>query len=280
MEPLTVTLLVLGSLIAAIGGIWLLVAAFGESIWWGLASLFVPFASLLFVILHWSKAKAAFCLGLLGTCVAIGGVVSSPSIRQGFTASMAAASGAAAEGQQKPTAQALSDQIQQKRDEIELGERQFREDNTALTQQFQALQAQRQALKPGDNSAVAAFNTEAATYQAKTAALRELRARVDAAQIELTALLDSRARQTAPPAPGANGSGKKVVMYTTSRCPACTAAKAYLARKGVTYEERDVERSADARTEFDRLGGRGVPLILVGDERMEGFSSQRLDQLL
>jgi len=32
--------------------------------------------------------------------------------------------------------------------------------------------------------------------------------------------------------------------------------------------------------EFKRLGGRGVPLILVGTQKMSGFSEQGLDALL
>ena len=69
-------------------------------------------------------------------------------------------------------------------------------------------------------------------------------------------------------------------MFTTATCPACRSAKEYFARKGVPYEERDVNGSPATMQEFQRLGGRGVPLILVGDEKMEGFSAQRLDQLL
>jgi hypothetical protein len=48
----------------------------------------------------------------------------------------------------------------------------------------------------------------------------------------------------------------------------------------VRYEERDVEKSPDARAEFERLGGRGVPLIMVGTEKMDGFNEQRLNQIL
>ena len=69
-------------------------------------------------------------------------------------------------------------------------------------------------------------------------------------------------------------------MYTTARCPACVAAKAYLSRRGVRYEERDVNRSSEARQEFQSLGGRGVPLIVVGTERMEGFNAQRFEQMI
>lgn len=62
-----------------------------------------------------------------------------------------------------------------------------------------------------------------------------------------------------------------VVMYATSWCPYCAKARAYFTRNRIAYVEHDVEKSAAARAEFRRLGGRGVPLILVGRERLDGF---------
>ena len=78
------------------------------------------------------------------------------------------------------------------------------------------------------------------------------------------------AAQAAPP----------VVMYATSWCPYCAKARAYFARKGIAYVEYDIEKSAAVNAEFKRLGGRGVPLILVGKEKMSGFSERGLDAML
>jgi glutaredoxin len=63
-----------------------------------------------------------------------------------------------------------------------------------------------------------------------------------------------------------------VVMYATAWCPYCAQARAYFARNGIAYVEHDVEASAAAHAEFRRLGGRGVPLIFVGEERIDGFN--------
>jgi len=38
--------------------------------------------------------------------------------------------------------------------------------------------------------------------------------------------------------------------------------------------------SAGARAEFKRLGGRGVPLILPGSEKMAGFNELAFESLL
>lgn len=51
------------------GGIWILVAAFQQDIVWGLACLFIPFVSLIFLVKYWDKASRPFGLwaaGLLG----------------------------------------------------------------------------------------------------------------------------------------------------------------------------------------------------------------------
>lgn len=71
-----------------------------------------------------------------------------------------------------------------------------------------------------------------------------------------------------------------VTIYTTQDCPYCKQAKAFLSSKGIGYRERDVGADNSARQEFSRLNGRGVPVILVGDQRMDGFDQGRLETLL
>lgn len=171
----------------------------------------------------------------------------------------------------------MSAQILERRDALEKLEGQFAQDGVALAKRFEALTARRKALKNDDASAVAEFNAEAATYQAQNAARKQAKQEIDGLRKDLEAMLDERARA---PEPGATSGAKRVVMFTTATCPACAAAKSYMARKGIQFEERDVNRSPEARAEFQRLGGRGVPLILVGDQKMEGFSAARLDQML
>jgi hypothetical protein len=63
-------LFLIGFLINFIAGVWLLVAAFQESLWWGFGCLFIPFVQLVFLFAHWDRAKAPFLLGLVG-----GGIV-------------------------------------------------------------------------------------------------------------------------------------------------------------------------------------------------------------
>jgi glutaredoxin len=73
---------------------------------------------------------------------------------------------------------------------------------------------------------------------------------------------------------------REVKLLTTTWCGVCKKAKDYLAGKGIYFSEFDVETSDIGRQEYKRLGGKGVPIILVGKQRMDGFSSSRLDEML
>ncbi|WP_020410887.1 glutaredoxin family protein [Hahella ganghwensis] len=66
--------------------------------------------------------------------------------------------------------------------------------------------------------------------------------------------------------------GRQVVMYSTSWCGYCKMARKYFRSNGIAYTEHDIEKSQAAKREYDRMGARGVPVILVGDKRMNGFS--------
>jgi hypothetical protein len=61
-----VALFYLGALLCVVGGLWLLVVAFTESILWGLASLFIPFVILIFALTHWERSQKPFLIYLAG----------------------------------------------------------------------------------------------------------------------------------------------------------------------------------------------------------------------
>jgi glutaredoxin len=72
----------------------------------------------------------------------------------------------------------------------------------------------------------------------------------------------------------------QVIMYATNWCPYCQQSREFFRRHGIVYTEYDVERDRDAYRENRRLGGGGVPMIVVGDQVVSGFNAQRLTQLL
>lgn len=71
-----------------------------------------------------------------------------------------------------------------------------------------------------------------------------------------------------------------VIMYSTQWCPYCRKAHAYFKRHKFSYIEYDIEASAQNLAKFRELNGSGVPLILVGDKRLQGFSPQSFEELL
>jgi glutaredoxin len=71
------------------------------------------------------------------------------------------------------------------------------------------------------------------------------------------------------------GKAKKVVMYSAPWCGVCKQARQFFKARGIPFREMDVERSTMARRELERMNARGVPVILVGGKRMNGFSEQR-----
>lgn len=73
---------------------------------------------------------------------------------------------------------------------------------------------------------------------------------------------------------------QKVVMLSTTWCGVCKRAREWLLQKGVPFDEYDIERNETGKEEYRRLGGRGVPIILVGNQRMDGFSADRLAAML
>jgi len=72
----------------------------------------------------------------------------------------------------------------------------------------------------------------------------------------------------------------KVTVYSTKQCQYCRMAKAFLDKHGVPYESIDVGSDSKAAEKMIALSGQqGVPVIVVDDEVIVGFDSQRLNEL-
>jgi hypothetical protein len=56
----------IGLILALIGGLWIVVIAFKESVIWGLGSLLIPLVALIFVAQHWAAAKKPFIVEVVG----------------------------------------------------------------------------------------------------------------------------------------------------------------------------------------------------------------------
>lgn len=75
----------------------------------------------------------------------------------------------------------------------------------------------------------------------------------------------------------------KIVLYSTSWCPHCRAAKEYFTSHNIPFINRDVEVDSEA---MELLTGKyksqGVPLVVFGEdtEIMRGFDETRFEKTL
>lgn len=73
----------------------------------------------------------------------------------------------------------------------------------------------------------------------------------------------------------------KVVIYSTTSCGYCSAAKGLLRQRGIDFEEIDVSSDFEARARLVEKaeGRRTVPQIFIDDKPIGGFTDLRaLDQ--
>lgn len=70
-----------------------------------------------------------------------------------------------------------------------------------------------------------------------------------------------------------------VIMYSTSWCGYCRAAALHFRKNNIPFTEHDIEKSEKAALEYKKLNGRGVPIILIGDQRMNGFNATAFDRI-
>lgn len=74
---------------------------------------------------------------------------------------------------------------------------------------------------------------------------------------------------------------KKAVIYTTTFCPYCQMTKEYFAKKGILYEEKNVEIDLTARDELIQKSGQlGVPVIDIEGKIIVGFSPEEIEKAL
>ncbi len=75
---------------------------------------------------------------------------------------------------------------------------------------------------------------------------------------------------------------KRIVMYTTSWCRDCRAAKRFLAERGIAYEEVDIEREPQAAEIVMKLndGMRKVPTLDIEGTIVSGdaFDAARFEK--
>jgi glutaredoxin len=72
----------------------------------------------------------------------------------------------------------------------------------------------------------------------------------------------------------------EVVILTASWCHYCTKTRQYLTSNKIKFTEYDIEKSNLGYQLYRSLGGKGVPVIKVGENVMYGYNPEKLKQTL
>lgn len=99
-------------------------------------------------------------------------------------------------------------------------------------------------------------------------------------EVELHSISSYEAVEIKPaPRSAADSHRPRVVMYATDWCPYCAKAREYFADNGIRFTEYDIDKDPAARRRYDAMGATGVPVILVGDRRINGFSVEGFERV-
>ncbi len=72
-----------------------------------------------------------------------------------------------------------------------------------------------------------------------------------------------------------------VIIYTTPTCEWSTKAKAYLKKKKIGFEEKDLTEDKPARREMiDKSAQIGTPVLHIGSDIIVGFNPKKIDSAL
>lgn len=72
-----------------------------------------------------------------------------------------------------------------------------------------------------------------------------------------------------------------IVLYSTSWCPHCKAAKEYFTKAGIPFINRDVELDDAAMTDLTgKYKSQGVPVIVIGNDQkiLKGFDQETFEK--
>lgn len=72
----------------------------------------------------------------------------------------------------------------------------------------------------------------------------------------------------------------KVVLYATDWCPYCEKTRSLLEQRQIAYKEYNIETSAEGRDQYQRLAGKGVPVLLVAGKVIRGYNAQSISAAL
>lgn len=83
-----------------------------------------------------------------------------------------------------------------------------------------------------------------------------------------------------PPPDFSSAHDEQVILYATEWCGYCKKARELMAKHNIPYYEYDIEKSSEGRMQYDRLGGKGVPVLLIDGEVIMGYNPSKILKLV
>jgi len=71
-----------------------------------------------------------------------------------------------------------------------------------------------------------------------------------------------------------------IVLYGTQSCQYCKATRSFLRDKKIDFTDLDVQFDVAAQKKFAEFGVKSVPVILIGQRRIDGFKPNIIEDAL
>jgi mycoredoxin len=72
----------------------------------------------------------------------------------------------------------------------------------------------------------------------------------------------------------------EVVLYATDWCGYCRKTREFFKENNIAYTEYDIEKSAEAKSNYDQLNGRGIPVVVINGKVIDGYNPGLMKKLL
>lgn len=69
----------------------------------------------------------------------------------------------------------------------------------------------------------------------------------------------------------------EIVLFARTDCGYCKQVKAFLRAKQMCYTTKITNKDSNALAEFRRIKGKGVPLLIIGTERSDGYDQEWME---
>jgi glutaredoxin-like protein NrdH len=70
---------------------------------------------------------------------------------------------------------------------------------------------------------------------------------------------------------------QSVIIYSTNDCIECEYVKRFMIEEEVAFEVRDISVSNDYKREVEKYGFLGVPVIVIGETAVKGFTPEMIE---